>query len=256
MVARVSRSAAAVGAKEPARALADLEYLDKRLDDPKMVATLQWPHATAESGGPRLPAHHDAACGPMRAGSSVASTQKRKAIAARRAILEEQLKETNRVEIEREEMLAEAQLALNASQRHDAAAAGDLARSSAGARGRPSRSGERGDRQGATRCALAGRGAHGVDAGDAGRRICRSGSRRRRRRWQRAGSLRCDRRAVVRDLWPARDPGGCEPASRGRAARRRREPVRWPRTSLAVRACAPLSAGVVAFGVEASAPKR
>jgi hypothetical protein len=46
------------------------------------------------------------------------------ATGARRAILEEQLAETNRVEIEREAMLAEAQLALNASQRHDAAGAG------------------------------------------------------------------------------------------------------------------------------------
>jgi hypothetical protein len=44
------------------------------------------------------------------------------AIGQRHAILEQQLRETNRVEIEREEMLAEAQLALNASERHDAAA--------------------------------------------------------------------------------------------------------------------------------------
>jgi hypothetical protein len=46
----------------------------------------------------------------------------------RRAILEQQLGETNRVEIEREEMLAEAQLALNAGQRHGAAAARDWLR--------------------------------------------------------------------------------------------------------------------------------
>ncbi|HEX4352099.1 MAG TPA: hypothetical protein VHZ95_04280, partial [Polyangiales bacterium] len=39
-----------------------------------------------------------------------------------RAILEERLDETNRSEIEREQMLAEAQLALNASQRRDAIA--------------------------------------------------------------------------------------------------------------------------------------
>ncbi len=124
MVARVARSAAAVGAKEPSRALADLEYLDKRLDDPKTVATLQWPHATA---GQVARAYRLITSG-LRANASRELGRldaEAQAIAARRAILEQQLKETNRVEIEREEMLAEAQLALNASQRHDAAAAGD-----------------------------------------------------------------------------------------------------------------------------------
>ena len=48
IVASVSRAAAAVGADEPSRALLDLDYVEKRLGDPKTMATLQWPHATAE----------------------------------------------------------------------------------------------------------------------------------------------------------------------------------------------------------------
>jgi len=123
IVARVSRAAAAIGAKEPARALADLDYVEKRIDDPRTVATLLWPHATADhvarayrliTSGLRANANRELGLLDAEA----------RAIGARRAILEERLGETNRVEIEREEMLAEAQLALNASQRHDAAATG------------------------------------------------------------------------------------------------------------------------------------
>jgi hypothetical protein len=119
IVLRVSRAATAVGAKQPARALADLDYVEKQLHDPKTVAMLQWPHATAEhvarayrliASGLRANANNE--LGRLDAAA--------KALAARRAILEERLGETNRLEIEREEMLADAQLALNASQRHDA----------------------------------------------------------------------------------------------------------------------------------------
>ena len=46
------------------------------------------------------------------------------AIAERRAILQERFAKTKRAEIERAEMLTEAQLALNASERHDPGAAG------------------------------------------------------------------------------------------------------------------------------------
>jgi hypothetical protein len=122
MVTRVARSAAAIGANEPARALADLDAVEKGLNDPRTVATLQWPHASADhvvrayrlivSG---LRANANRQLGRLDAEAT--------AIGARRAILEEELKETNRVEIERDEMLAEAQLALNASQRHDPVAA-------------------------------------------------------------------------------------------------------------------------------------
>jgi hypothetical protein len=106
----------------PSRALADLDDVEKRLDDPKTAAALQWPHATPDqvarayrliTSGLRANANREL-------GRLDAEAQ---AIGARRAILEERLKETNRVEIEQEAMLAEAQLALNASQRHDRGAA-------------------------------------------------------------------------------------------------------------------------------------
>ena len=123
MVTRLSRAAAAVGATEPYRALLDLDYLEKRLNDPKTVATLQWPHATADqvARAYRLIASGLRANANRELGRLDAEAQ---AIGARRTILEEQLRETNRVEVEREEMLAEAQLAWNASQRHDARSAG------------------------------------------------------------------------------------------------------------------------------------
>jgi hypothetical protein len=124
IVARVARAAAAVGANQPARALVDLDYVETRLGDSKVVATLQWPHATLEHvvRAYRLIANGLRANANRELGHLDAEAQ---AIGARRAILDEQLHETNRVEIEREEMLAEAQLALNASQRRDAAATGD-----------------------------------------------------------------------------------------------------------------------------------
>jgi WD40 repeat protein len=121
MVARVSRAAAAIGAKEPARALPDLDYVEQRLGEPRTVVMLQWPHATPGqvarayrliTSGLRANANRDL-------GHLDAEALAR---GARSAILEEQRRETNRVEIEREEMLAETQLALNASERHDVAA--------------------------------------------------------------------------------------------------------------------------------------
>ncbi len=124
---RLSRAAAAVGAKEPSRALADLDYVDRGLGDPQTVARLMWPHATAAhvARAYRLIASGLRANANGELGRLDAQAQ---AMSTRRAILEEQLGETNRVEIEREEMLAEAQLALNASQRHDAAATGEWLR--------------------------------------------------------------------------------------------------------------------------------
>jgi len=123
IVTRFSRAAAAVGAREPSRALADLDYVDKVLGDPKTVAALQWPHATASHVAR---AYRVIASG-LRANASQELGRlddEARAIVARHAILEERLGETNRVEMQREQMLAEAQLALNSGQRHDAAAAG------------------------------------------------------------------------------------------------------------------------------------
>jgi hypothetical protein len=128
IVVRFSRAAAAIGARQPLRALDDLDYVDSRLSDPKTVATLQWPHATAAQV---VRAYRLIATG-LRANASRELARfdaEAQAIGARQTILAEELAETNRPEIEREEMLAESQLALNASQRRDAAAAsGWLAR--------------------------------------------------------------------------------------------------------------------------------
>ncbi len=122
VVARVSRAAAAVGAKQPSRALSDLDYVEGRLRDPWTVAALQWPHATPDQVAReyRLIASGLRASASREAGRLDAEAG---AIGVRRTILQERLDETNRAEIEREQMLAEAQLALNASRRHDAAAA-------------------------------------------------------------------------------------------------------------------------------------
>jgi hypothetical protein len=122
IVTRVSRAAAAVGAKQPARALADLDYVDEHLRDPKVVAMLKWPHATADhvAGAYRLISSGLRANANRALGRLDAEAQ---AIGARLAILEQRLGETNRAEIERDEMLAEAQLAMNAGQRRDAKAA-------------------------------------------------------------------------------------------------------------------------------------
>ncbi|HEY2735265.1 MAG TPA: hypothetical protein VGI70_14815, partial [Polyangiales bacterium] len=123
MVLHIARAAAAIGGDRAARALVDLDYVDKQLSDAKLVALLQWPHATTEHV---VRAYRLIASG-LRA-SANGELQRWDAQAAalngRRAILEERLDETNRSEIEREQMLAEAQLALNASQRRDAVAAG------------------------------------------------------------------------------------------------------------------------------------
>jgi hypothetical protein len=124
IVARVSRAAAAVGSNEPSRALGDLDYVDDQLKDRNRVAVLQWPHATAADVAR---AYRLIASG-LRANANRELgrlDEEARAITARLTILDQQRKETSRPEFEREEMLAEAQLALNASQRHDAAMAGN-----------------------------------------------------------------------------------------------------------------------------------
>jgi hypothetical protein len=122
MILHVSRAAAAVGAKQPARALADLDYVREFLANPRLIATLSWPHATPEhvARAYRLIASGLRASA---AGELGRLDEEAQALMTRRAILTERLSETNRVEIEREEMLADAQLTLNASQRKDIAAA-------------------------------------------------------------------------------------------------------------------------------------
>ncbi len=124
VVARVSRAAAAVGAHEPSRALGDLDYVDGCLGDPKTVVALVWPHATAEQVAR---AYRLITTGLRARANGELGRLDAEALAdrARRTILEEKLAETHRGETEREVMLAEAQLALNAGRRHDAVAAGE-----------------------------------------------------------------------------------------------------------------------------------
>jgi hypothetical protein len=121
IVTRLARAAAAVGAGEPARALLDLDQVDASLRDPKVPEVLLWPHSTAPhvlrayrviAAG--LRAHADQLLGRLDAEAS--------AIDLRRGLLEERLDETGRGEVVRQQMLADAQLALNANQRHDVAA--------------------------------------------------------------------------------------------------------------------------------------
>jgi hypothetical protein len=122
LVTRLARAAAAVGAHEPARALADLDVVDPRLRDPGAAPGLQWPHSTPEQAAR---AYRLISAG-LRANANLELGQlaaEAAAIDARRAILEERLLETNSVALEREDLLAHAQLAWNAGQRHDRAAA-------------------------------------------------------------------------------------------------------------------------------------
>jgi hypothetical protein len=121
LVSRLARAAAAIGARQPSRALADLTDVDARLSDGRTLTELQWPHATAEqvartyrlvAQGLRARADHELALLEAEA----------QALGTRRALLEQELGEASRPEVEREEMLADAQLALNASRRRDALA--------------------------------------------------------------------------------------------------------------------------------------
>ena len=121
IVAHVSHAAAAVGAGKPALALADLDYVDARLSDAKVAEELRWPHATAEHV---VRAYKLISAG-LRANANRALGRldvEALALETRRAILEERFGESTRVEMEEEQMLAEAQLAVNGHQRHHGAA--------------------------------------------------------------------------------------------------------------------------------------
>ncbi len=124
VVVRVSRAAAAIGANKPDRALADLDYVDRRLAGAGTLAALHWAHATDE----HVERAYRLITSGLRAGAERELGHldtEAKSIQTRRSILEEKRSETDRAEIAREQMLAEAQLAINAGQRHDVAAARD-----------------------------------------------------------------------------------------------------------------------------------
>ncbi len=121
-VARVARAAAEVGASEPARALDDLRTVEERLGDLKFATALLWPHASVEhvvrsyrlmTAG--LRANADRQLGRL--------DDEARAISERRSLLEARFVQTKRAEFERETMLAEAELSLNAGDRQDAGAA-------------------------------------------------------------------------------------------------------------------------------------
>jgi hypothetical protein len=124
LVTRVSRAAAAVGAQQPARALTDLDVVDKGLGDGRTVEALKWPHATAEdvahdyriiTSGLRANANRQ--LGRLDAEA--------RATVARRDLLDKRrVQFPNKLEFARAEMLSEVQLAWNASRRSDAAEAG------------------------------------------------------------------------------------------------------------------------------------
>ncbi|MCL2449603.1 MAG: hypothetical protein FWD17_11705, partial [Polyangiaceae bacterium] len=121
IVTRLSRAAAATGANAPARALVDLDYVDDHVRAPGAAKALEWPHATTE----QVAREYQLISNGLRANANRALERydaEAQAIGARRQILERQLGETNRVETARAEMLTDAQLALNASERHDPAA--------------------------------------------------------------------------------------------------------------------------------------
>jgi hypothetical protein len=133
-VVRLARAAAAVGAREPARALADLDLLDARLSDAKLGEALRWPHATTED----VVKEYRLLLAGLRANASRQLGQldaEARALEARRAVLVTKLHDSGRDEVLTDRMLADAQLALNASERRDVASAGRWVRKAlAGAR--------------------------------------------------------------------------------------------------------------------------
>src|SRR6201999_41431 len=99
-----------------------LDYADKLLASPALVDSLRWPHATPEQV---VRAYRLIASG-LRANATRALGKldaEAKSLATRRTILDQSRDETQRVEIAREEMLADAQLAWNARERRDVKAA-------------------------------------------------------------------------------------------------------------------------------------
>lgn len=123
VVMHISRAAAAIGARRPERALADLDEVDRLLGDAEFMTALQWPRARPEHVAR---AYHLIASG-LRANAERQRgrlSAEHSALARRSAILDERLDEIDRVEIERQQMLVDAQLAWNAGQRRDVAGAG------------------------------------------------------------------------------------------------------------------------------------
>jgi hypothetical protein len=121
-VVHVARAAAAVGAKQPLRAIADLDFVDGQLADGRVVATLVWPHGTED----RVARTYRLMASGLRAGANRELGRldgEARARETRQAILAARLRETGRAEVARSEMLEDAQLAWNAGEREDKASA-------------------------------------------------------------------------------------------------------------------------------------
>lgn len=122
LVVRLARAAAALGAGEPQRALADLDAFDAALAAPEMKDVLRWPHTQAEevlrsyrmlAAGLRGQAHRS------RGEADAAS----RALAVRHALIKQRFEQTKLDEQLPILALVEAQLAEAATTRGDAAAA-------------------------------------------------------------------------------------------------------------------------------------
>ncbi|MCE9669836.1 hypothetical protein LY474_18730 [Myxococcus stipitatus] len=122
LVVRLARSAAASGAGQPARALADLDQVDRELAMPAVRETLRWSHSTPEhvqrayriiAAG--LRANVETQLGHLEAAA--------RALETRRALFLEQFDDTDRDEDIRAVTLAELRLAENAVDRADPALA-------------------------------------------------------------------------------------------------------------------------------------
>lgn len=118
LVVRLARAAAAVGAKQPRRALEDLSFIDEALSSDRLAQTLLWPHASKDevlrsyrlfAAGLRGKAHRS--LGELDAAA--------KALATRRALSKQRLELADLDEHVRALALAEAQLAEVAAQRRD-----------------------------------------------------------------------------------------------------------------------------------------
>jgi tetratricopeptide (TPR) repeat protein len=121
-VARLARAACAVGAGEPERGLADLREVERALRDPSVIDQLNGARGT---NGHLVRMYGLIATG-LRARAYRAEgrfDEEARALGEQRTALQERFVTTHRDEDQRSAMLTEMQLALNASDRHDPAAA-------------------------------------------------------------------------------------------------------------------------------------
>ncbi len=122
-VARVARAAAEVGANQPARAIEDLSGVERELADSDRLKGLIWPNGSSEgvsrtyrvlANGLRAQAY-----GKLHRLDAAAQ-----AIAVQHTLLLERLKKSGeRTDVQRQVLLSEARLAMNAGARNDVAAA-------------------------------------------------------------------------------------------------------------------------------------